>query len=146
MQIRGNRFVQRAVTVTAALMLAALVAAGCGGAGGASGGSGGGKPLTEVVIASDFPLTGSSRAQTESMVQAIEMLLKEHNGKAGSVKVTYKSMDDATAQAGKWDEAKCAENVQTVAKDPKVVVLVGPMNSGCAQIQIKTANTAGLAM
>jgi len=127
------------------LVAAALVVAGCGGGtGGASGGNE--KPLKEIVIASDFPLTGSSRAQTESMVQAIEMLLAEHNNSAGSVKISYKSLDDSTAQAGKWDEAKCAENVQGLAKDPKVVVLVGPMNSGCAQIQIKTANSAGLAM
>ncbi|MBC7460349.1 MAG: branched-chain amino acid ABC transporter substrate-binding protein [Thermoleophilia bacterium] len=128
----------------AAIVLVAVGVAGCGAASGGAGGRG--TPLTEVVIASDLPLTGSSRAQTESMVQAIEMLLKERNGKAGGVKVTYRSLDDATAQAGKWDEAKCAENVQGLAKDAKVVVLIGPMNSGCAQIQIRTANTAGLAM
>ncbi|MCW2928979.1 MAG: ABC-type branched-chain amino acid transport system periplasmic component [Thermoleophilia bacterium] len=128
----------------AMLAAAAMVAAGCGGGGG--GGGGGGTPLKEIIIASDLPLTGSARAQTESMVKAIEMAIAESNGKAGGVKITYKSLDDATAQAGKWDEAKCADNMNTLAQDPKVVVVIGPMNSGCAQVQIKTANTAGLAI
>ncbi|MCW2920407.1 MAG: Extracellular ligand-binding receptor [Thermoleophilia bacterium] len=130
-----------------AVLAAAAFVAGCGGStGAASGASGGGDPLKEVIIASDLPLTGSARAQTESMVQAIEMAIAETNGEAGGIKVTYKSLDDATAQAGKWDEAKCADNMNTLAQDPKVVVVIGPMNSGCAQVQIKTANTAGLAI
>lgn len=130
------------------LTAAALVAVGCGGggSGSGSGGSGGGKPLTKVVIASDLPLTGSARAQTETMVQAIQMAVDEVNGKAAGVKLEYRSMDDATAQAGKWDEAKCADNMNELAQDESVVVVIGPMNSGCAQVQIKTANTAGLAI
>lgn len=128
------------------LATAALVAAGCGGGASTASSSSGGKALDEVIIASDLPLTGSARAQTESMVQAIEMAIAETNGKAGGVKITYKSLDDATAQAGKWDEAKCADNMNELAQDQKVVVVIGPMNSGCAQVQIKTANTAGLAI
>lgn len=135
------------LTTVAILALSAMVAAGCGGSTDSAGGSsGGGKPLKDVIIASDLPLTGSARAQTESMVKAIEMAIAESNGKAAGVKITYKSLDDATAQAGKWDEAKCADNMNTLAQDPKVVVVIGPMNSGCAQVQIKTANTAGLAI
>ena len=135
--------IRRAVLVVLLVLSAATLAA-CGGGGG--GGGGAGQKLDKVTIASDLPLTGSSRAQTESMVQAIEMRLAEANNKAGGVPITYKSMDDATAQAGKWDEGKCTENIQKVASDPQVVIVVGPFNSGCAQVQIKTANQAGLAM
>ncbi|MCW2950699.1 MAG: Extracellular ligand-binding receptor [Thermoleophilia bacterium] len=146
MQTRVTSLTRRRTLVAVAIVAFAAFTTGCGSS--TSGGSspGDGKPLTDVVLASDFPLTGSSRDQTESMVQAIKMLLAEHNGKADGVKVAYRSLDDATAQAGKWDEAKCAENINALAKDPKVVVLIGPFNSGCAQIQIRTANTAGLAM
>lgn len=140
MEIRKARILAALLLVAAAILLA-----GCGGGSGGSGGDSG-KKLTKVVIASDLPLTGSARAQTESMVQAVEMALAETNGKASGVKLEYRSLDDATAQAGKWDEAKCAENINKLAQDPEVVVVIGPMNSGCAQVQIKTANTAGLAM
>lgn len=102
--------------------------------------------LTKVVIASDLPLTGSARLQTESMVQAIRMRIEESGGKVNGVKIEYRSLDDATAQAGKWDEAKCADNMNQLAQDPEVVAVIGPMNSGCAQIQVKTANMAGLAI
>ena len=130
----------------ASLLLATALLAGCGSASGSPSGGKGGKALSTVVIASDLPLTGSSRAQTESMVQAIQMAVDEVGGKAAGVKVEYRSMDDATAQAGKWDEAKCADNMNALAQDPEVVVVIGPMNSGCAQVQIATANAAGLAM
>lgn len=142
MKRRGTHILVR----TVAAITVSLVVVGCGGAAAGAGGGSSDKPLTKVVIASDLPLTGSARAQTESMVQAIEMAIAETNNKVGGVKLEYRSLDDATAQAGKWDEAKCAENMNTLAQDPEVVVVIGPMNSGCAQVQIKTANTAGLAM
>lgn len=138
----------------AGLLVLAVALAACGGkteAGADSGGSSGGaaadgKKLDKVKIVSDLPLTGSSRAQTESMVKAIKMKLEESNYKAGSIPITYESKDDATAQAGKWDEARCTQNMNEVASDAEVVVVIGPFNSGCAQVQIKIANQAGLAM
>jgi branched-chain amino acid transport system substrate-binding protein len=140
-----NRHI-RWIYAAAVLVLATTLAAGCGSSSGGSGGSGNKKKVTDAIIASDLPLTGSSRAQTESMVKAIDMHLAEVDGKAGSVPVKHQSMDDATAQAGKWDEAKCTQNMTELASNPDVVVVIGPFNSGCAQVQIKIANQAGLAM
>src|SRR5687768_12869091 len=101
----------------------ALVAAGCGGdddeAGDgatteATGGGGGGVEALpsssctaveyegegepDVLIASDFPLQGSSRTQTIQIVEAIRYLLEQSNFKAGDHNVAYQSCDDATAQ------------------------------------------------
>src|SRR5215211_1911513 len=56
-----------------------------------------------------------------TMVNAIELAIEERGGKAGNVKIEYESLDDATAQAGQWDEAKCAENAQTAAQDEEIV-------------------------
>ena len=91
-------------------MVAALVA-GCGG-GGDQGGGGG---TQTVKIVSDLPLQGANRFQSTTMVNAIEMAIDERGGKAGNVNIEYESQDSATAQAGQWDEAKCAENAQTAA-------------------------------
>ena len=125
-------------------VVAALVA-GCGGGGDQGGGGGGGGGQT-VKIVSDLPRQGANRAQTTTMVNAIEMAIDERNGKAGDVSIEYESLDDATAQAGQWDEAKCAENAQTAAQDEEIVGWIGPFNSGCAATQIPTLNKAGLAM
>lgn len=156
----------------------ALVAAGCGGsaddeAGGgggdteATGGSGGGGSVEalpsssctaieyegegdpDVLIASDFPLQGSSRTQTIQIVEAIRYLLEQANWKAGDHNVAFQSCDDATAQAGKWDSGKCSTNAQAYAANESVVGVIGTFNSGCAAIEIPVLNQApggGVAM
>jgi branched-chain amino acid transport system substrate-binding protein len=153
----------------------ALLAAGCGGdddeAGGdgatteASGGGGEGVEAlpsssctaveyegegeADVLIASDFPLQGSSRTQTTQIVEAIRVLLEESNYKAGDHNVAFQSCDDSTAQAGKWDSGKCSTNAQAYAGNEKVVGVIGTFNSGCAAIVIPVLNQApggGVAM
>jgi branched-chain amino acid transport system substrate-binding protein len=154
----------------------ALLAAGCGGddeeagdgdttettdAGGPTGGvealpsssctaveyEGEGEP--DVLIASDFPLQGSSRTQTIQITEAIRFLLEEQDWKAGDHSVAYQSCDDATAQAGKWDSGKCSTNAQAYAGNEDVVAVIGTFNSGCAAIEIPVLNQApggGVAM
>jgi branched-chain amino acid transport system substrate-binding protein len=141
------RKVRRGVRLAVLAAVTALLVIGCGGGGGqgGSGGGGGGGGQT-VKIVSDLPLQGANRAQTTTMVNAIEMAIEERGGKAGDVSIEYESLDDATAQAGQWDEAKCAENAQTAAQDEEVVGWIGPFNSGCAAVEIPILNEAGLGM
>jgi branched-chain amino acid transport system substrate-binding protein len=159
-----------------ALLIAALAlaAAGCGGddeeggdGGGtteASGGTGGvealpsssctaveyeGEGEPDILIASDFPLQGSSRTQTIQIVEAIRVLLEDSNYKVGDHNVAYQSCDDSTAQAGKWDSGKCSTNAQAYAGNEDVVGVIGTFNSGCAAIEIPVLNQApggGVAM
>jgi branched-chain amino acid transport system substrate-binding protein len=121
----------------------ALIAIGCGG-GGSGGSGGGGGPTAKIV--SDLPRQGANRAQTTTMVNAINLAIDERNGKAGDIKIEYESLDDATAQAGQWDAAKCAENAQSAAQDDQIIGWIGPFNSGCAAVEIPILNEAGLAM
>ena len=103
----------------------------------------------DVLIASDFPLQGSSRTQTTQIVEAIRVLLEESNYKAGDHNVAFQSCDDSTAQAGKWDSGKCSTNAQAYAGNEKVVGVIGTFNSGCAAIVIPVLNQApggGVAM
>lgn len=140
----------------------ALVAAGCGGGGGggtttaAAGGGGvealpsssctaieyGGAGQPDYLIASDFPLQGSSRTQTVQITEAIRYLLEQNNWMAGSYKIGYQSCDDATAQAGKWDSGKCSQNAQNYVANDKVLTVIGTFNSGCAAIEIPVLNQA----
>ncbi len=151
----------------------ALAAAGCGGddnesSGGTTGESGGdtsgvealpsssctaveyeGEGEPDVLLASDFPLQGSSRTQTTQIVEAIRYLLEQQDWKAGEHNIAYQSCDDATAQAGKWDSGKCSTNAQAYAGNEDVVGVIGTFNSGCAAIVIPVLNQApggGVAM
>jgi branched-chain amino acid transport system substrate-binding protein len=147
---------KRKVLWLVALLVAALalVAAGCGGgddnessgdttATETSGGGGGG---ATVKIVSDLPLQGSDRVQTEQMVRAMEFILKQANNKAGDHTIEFESKDDATAAAGKWDEAKCAENARSYVDDDSIVAVIGTYNSGCAGIEMPILNEVNLAM
>jgi branched-chain amino acid transport system substrate-binding protein len=138
-QRRMGMLAVRGVAVT-------FVVAGCGGSGGGEQGGGGEGGSPTATIVSDLPLQGSSRGQQETVVNAITLALEERDYMAGDVQIEYVSQDDATAQAGKWDEARCAENAQSAAQDEEIVGWIGPYNSGCAAVQIPILNQAGLGM
>jgi branched-chain amino acid transport system substrate-binding protein len=140
------RKVRRGLGFAILAAVTALLVIGCGGGGGQGGGGDSGGGGQTVKIVSDLPLQGANRAQTITMVNAIEMAIEERGGKAGSATIEYESLDDATAQAGQWDEAKCAENAQTAAQDEEIVGWIGPFNSGCAAVEIPILNEAGLGM
>ena len=152
---------KRALAALGLLVAAlALVAAGCGGG---DGGAevvalpsssctgieyeGDGSP--DYLIASDFPLQGSSRTQTEQILAAIRQELGNRGWKAGDYNIGYQSCDDATAQAAKWDSAKCSQNANAYAANDAVIAVIGTFNSGCAAIEIPVLNEApdgGIAM
>src|SRR5918994_1587370 len=148
--IRGRggalRKVCRGISLAVLAAVTALLFIGCGGGGGQGGGGDGGGGGQTVKIVSDLPRQGANRFQTTTMVNAIEMAIDERGGKVGDVSIEYESLDDATAQAGQWDEAKCAENAQTAAQDEEIVGWIGPFNSGCAAVEIPILNEAGLGM
>lgn len=95
---------------------------------------------------SSFPLTGSSAAQTTSMVNAIKMAIeqKTKNGLIcdGKYKIDYVPLDDATAATGKWDAAKEQENANKAVSDPDAMVYIGTFNSGAAKVAIPILNQA----
>jgi branched-chain amino acid transport system substrate-binding protein len=103
----------------------------------------------DYILASDFPLQGSSRTQTEQIVAAIRYELEQREWKAGDYNIAYQSCDDATAQAAKWDSGKCSQNANAYAGNDAVIAVIGTFNSGCAAIEIPVLNQApegGIAM
>lgn len=105
------------------------------------------QPKEEVIrIVSSLPLTGSSRTQSETMVNGIRMALEECNYHVGRFRIEYLSWDDATAQAGKWDPSKEKENASRAASDGDVMAYLGTYNSGAAKIAIPILNQADLVM
>ena len=147
--------VKKSVLAALGLLVAAfaLVAAGCGGGGGSGGVTalpsssctaieyeGDGDP--DYILASDFPLQGSSRTQTEQIVAAIKYQLQQQDWKAGDYNIAYQSCDDSTAQAGSWDSGKCSANANAYASNDAVIGVIGTFNSGCAAIEIPVLNQA----
>ena len=146
---------KRSALVAFALLIAslALVAAGCGGgddgaevtalpSSSCTGIEYEGDGDADYLIASDFPLQGSSRTQTEQIVAAIRYELEQREWKAGDYNIAFQSCDDSTAQAAKWDSGKCSANGNAYAANDAVIGVIGTFNSGCAQIIIPLLNAA----
>ena len=101
-----------------------------------------------IKIVSSLPRTGSSKAQSDTVVNAINQRLEQDKSQAcnGQFKLTYEDMDDATAAAGKWDPTQEANNANKAAADADVMVYIGTFNSGAAKVSIPILNQAGLVM
>jgi branched-chain amino acid transport system substrate-binding protein len=102
----------------------------------------------KLVIVSSLPRTGSSKGQTDTVVNAIKQRLEEANNQAcdGKFSIEYRDWDDATAAKGAWDEAAEASNANKAAADADVMVYIGTFNSGAAKISIPILNAVDLVM
>ncbi|MDX6593534.1 MAG: branched-chain amino acid transport system substrate-binding protein [Gaiellales bacterium] len=148
--------VRSRVLLGAAVLALLAVAAGCGGGSGDGTGGDGAKAggsvsastcgkvigSGEFTIVSDLPLQGSSSHQTKQMNQAIQLVLEQHNWKAGAHTLQFQPCDDSTAQLGSWDSATCSANANAYAQTQSVVGIIGTFNSGCAQLITPVANQA----
>jgi len=118
--------------------------AACGGndSGGGGGSSSGGSKA--VTVYSSFPLQGAARSQTTAVVDGIKLALEQVGGKAGDIKVTYKSLDDSTAQAGNWTPEATSANARKAAQDKSTAVYLGEFNSGATAVSLPILNEAGV--
>jgi branched-chain amino acid transport system substrate-binding protein len=132
--------------------VAALAIAACGSSskttsgssGASSGGSSGG--ANTINIYSDLPLKGAVSAQTGPALNGEKLALQQAGYKAGQWKVNFISLDDSTATSPtNYDLNVCQANARKAATDPKAVYMVGPFNSGCAEVEIPITNEGGLA-
>lgn len=99
-----------------------------------------------IKIVSSLPRTGSAKAQTNTIVNGIQMAFEEAGWKVGNFTVKYEDLDDATATAGQWTAEKESANANQAIKDPDVMAYIGTYNSGAAKISIPLLNEANLLM
>jgi len=133
-------------TIAAAGCAAAILgvtSCGGGGSGGEKAPSGG--PAKAVTIYSSYPLQGAGRAQSEAAVNGAKLAIAQAHGKAGSIKVTYKPLDDSTAQAANWTPEATSANARKAAQDKSTAVYLGEFNSGATAVSLPILNEAGIA-
>jgi branched-chain amino acid transport system substrate-binding protein len=111
------------------------------GGGGGGGESAGGGSLT---VYSSLPLQGASRPQSEDVIKGEKLALKQKGNKCGDWTISYKSLDDATAAAGKWEPGATSANARKVAQDDNAIAYLGEFNSGASAISIPINNEAGI--
>ena len=112
-----------------------------------SGGGGGGNVAegTTLTIYSSLPLQGTSRGQSEAVINGEKLALAEVGGKVGTYTIKYVSLDDSTAQnPGTADEGKTAQNARQAVRDKSTIFYLGEFNSGGTKVSLPILNKAGI--
>jgi YVTN family beta-propeller protein len=94
------------------------------------------------LIVSDFPLQGEHRDTGAQMTEAIEFELRARGFRAGRYAIGFQACDDSVASRLLYIANRCASNMRAYAADQAVIGMIGPLNSFCAEDQIRTANRA----
>jgi branched-chain amino acid transport system substrate-binding protein len=123
----------------AAMILAALVAAGCGGDD--DGAQATGATLT---VYSSLPLQGASKNQSTAISNGMKLALKQAGGRVGDYAIKYVSLDDSTAQAGAWTPEATSANARKAAQDESTIAYLGEFNSGASAVSIPILNETGV--
>lgn len=90
-----------------------------------------GEGAPDVLIVSDFPRRGPLRREvTTPMVEAIKLVLRRRDFRAGHRRVGYQSCDDSVGDD--FDPAACAANAEAYVANKDVLGVIGTYNSGCA--------------
>ena len=109
------------------------------------GGGGGTAEGTSLTIYSSLPLQGTSKEQSEAVINGEKLALKQAGSKVGKYTIKYESLDDSTAQnPGTADEAQTADNARQAVQDKSTIFYLGEFNSGGTKISLPILNKAGI--
>jgi branched-chain amino acid transport system substrate-binding protein len=122
----------------------AVGVAACGGGGGGGSSSGASVSGKSLAIYSSLPLQGASGTNSKALVNGIQLALQQNNNKAGQFTIKYQSLDDSTAQTGKWDPGQTSADARKAAQDSSTILYIGEFNSGASAISIPILNRAGI--
>jgi branched-chain amino acid transport system substrate-binding protein len=100
---------------------------------------------TTLTIYSSLPLQGTSRGQSEAVINGEKLALDDVGSKVGKFTIKYVSLDDSTAQnPGTADEGKTAQNARQAVRDKSTIFYLGEFNSGGTKVSLPILNKASI--
>jgi ABC-type branched-subunit amino acid transport system substrate-binding protein len=87
--------------------------------------------------------TGPANERSLDMENAMRLALRQADGKAGGLHVTYEPLDDSDS-SGATPTALVRENANRAARDPDTAVYIGDYNSGATQDAMPILNDANI--
>ena len=112
----------------------------------ACGTNGGSTSKGTIQIWSELPRQGSSKGQTDTIVNAIKFKLDSVNNVIDGWTIKYTDRDDSTAAAGKWTQEQATALATEASTTADLAAYIGTFNSGAAKIVIPVLCAAGIAM
>lgn len=97
----------------------------------------------KVKLVSSLPRGGSTKGETDAIVNAIRMALADFE-KVVPFDVQHLDWDHSHPRTGFWQTEAEQENAERAAGDKDVMAVIGPYNSGAARVSSPILNKAGL--
>ncbi len=132
--------------VGALATVAVLAFSACSGGATSSSAGGGGANKGTIQIWSELPRQGSSKGQSDTIVNAIKFAIEKRGGVVDGWTIKYTDQDDSTAEAGKWTQERATSLATDASSTNDLVGYIGTFNSGAAKIVIPILCKAGITM
>jgi branched-chain amino acid transport system substrate-binding protein len=143
----GTLLASRWLAIAGCLIAASALGA-CGSSNKSSTSTGGtaatGGGSKSVTVYTSLPFDPTDRQQTNDVVKGEKLALSQVNSTVGPCKITFKQLDDSTAQAGQWDPGQTSTNARQAVQDKSAIAYIGEFNSGASAISIPITNQGGL--
>lgn len=97
-----------------------------------------------LTVYSSLPLHGSSRRQSQDMVNAYKLALRESGGQIGELTVGYVSLDSADPEEGRWTQERVLANARQAVRDPNAIAYLGDLDSAATALSLPLLNEAGV--
>jgi branched-chain amino acid transport system substrate-binding protein len=96
-----------------------------------------------VRLVSSLTRSGTSRGQSDSVVNAIRLCLEDVGNRVGGVEIDYLDLDDGSPERGTWVAELEIRNAKAAAADPEVMAYIGTLDADAAPHAIPILNRAG---
>lgn len=94
-------------------------------------------------LVSSLTRSGSSRGQSDSIVNAIRLRLEDAGYRVGGVPIVYEDLDGGSEERGSWDAERETANARYAAAEPDVVAYIATLDTDAAPYSIPITNEAG---
>jgi branched-chain amino acid transport system substrate-binding protein len=127
------------LAAAAAVVLLALVLAGCGGVVSALETTG-----NQLTVYSSLPLQGPAAAISRQIEGGEKLALSQAGGQVGSFKVAYVSLDDANPTTGQTTPGESSTAAKQAAQDTSTIAYLGDYGSSATAVSLPIINEAGI--
>jgi branched-chain amino acid transport system substrate-binding protein len=97
----------------------------------------------QVKLVSSLTRSGSSRGQSDSVVNSIRLCLDDAVWQVGGARIVYDDRDDGSEERGSWDPELEAANAGRAAADSDVLAYIGTLDADAAPYALPILNRAG---
>jgi branched-chain amino acid transport system substrate-binding protein len=100
-----------------------------------------------LLVAGALPTYGAENVPTQAMKAAIQARLRAGGGRVAGHRVGYVNYPTSSVNSGgQENQEQCSRTAASIAKDDRVVAVVGPFSPACARSLIPPLDQAGVAV